>query len=205
MKTLFAVAAAVSLMLLPTPSEAASAPKTLAGYTLGGDIAQVGAYLAMETALPIRYLECLEEVEIKNQPLFKSGLIAYGTCARPGKIVRIKMKYADGSRRFYDRLLGRFKTRFGEPSEWQGDPFHVVIDWKWSFVDDDGSRISLHLSHNSLDRDEKYGNAVKLTLSSAIDEEIRCYKESHPGFRTSASGGQMPSGGDIDWDQMVPR
>ncbi len=205
MRTTLAVAAAVSLMLLPTLSGAGSAPRELAGYTLGEDISRVAAHLAMETALPIRYLECLAEVEINDKPLFKSGLIAYGTCAGPGKIVRIKMKYADGSRRFYDRLLSRFKKQFGDPSEWQGDPFHVVIDWKWSFVDDDGSRISLHLSHNSLDRDEKFGNAVKLTLASAIDEEIRCYKEKHPDFRTPANDPQMPVGGDIDWDQMVPR
>ncbi len=74
----------------------------------------------MDTALPVRYAENIEEVEIKFTRGFKSGLIAYGTCARPGNIVRIKLKYGDSSKQFYKDLLKRFKKRFGEPDEYRG-------------------------------------------------------------------------------------
>lgn len=205
MKTAIPIALLMLLVALPIPGEAASAPRELGGFTLGGRVSDAKDLVQMETALPIRYMECLKEVEIKDNPTFKSGLIAFGTCAQPGRIVRIKLKYADASRSFYDSLLSRFKKRFGEPTEWQGDPFHVVIEWKWSFVDEKNNRISLRLSHNSLDREEKFGNAVKLTLTSAIQEELDCYRLKHPDFRNPNPPEKAPSGRKPDWKELIPR
>ena len=59
----------------------------------------------METALPVRYYESFQEVEIKPVEGFKSGLIGYGTCQKPGLIVRIKLKYEDSSKSFFKKLL----------------------------------------------------------------------------------------------------
>jgi hypothetical protein len=130
----------------------------------------------METALPIRYMENIEEVELKPIEGFKSGMIGYATCSAPGQIVRIKLKYQESSKKFYDKLLKRIKDKYGEPLEYRGDPFHILISWKWSFVDEAGNRISLTLQHNSMDTEEKIGNAIKLTMTSLIEEDQRCYK-----------------------------
>ena len=51
-----------------------------------------------------------------------------------------------------------------------------MIGWKWSFVDKDGRRISMTLQHNSMDTEEKLGNAIKLTQTSLIEEDKQCYK-----------------------------
>ncbi len=156
----------------------------------------------MNSALPIRYAESIAEVEIKKTDLLASGLIAYGTCAAPGKVVRIKLKYADSGRDFYDNLLARFEKIFGKPDEWRGDPFHIVIAWKWSFVDKSKNRISLMLQHNNQDTDEKIGNSIKLTLTDAIERERQCYEKSHPELSEPPVGKKpIP----IDWDLLIPR
>lgn len=174
-KQLFIFTALVSLWLTAT-CLAGEAPHQVAVFKLNGNIAEVKDYVIMETALPIRYMENIEEVEIKPIEGFKSGMIAYATCAAPGHIVRIKLKYKDASKKFYDKLLKRIKKKYGEPSEYRGDPFHILVSWKWSLIDKDGHRISMTLQHNSMDTEEKVGNAIKLTMTSLIEEDQRCYK-----------------------------
>ncbi len=197
----------ILMSLLPLSALGAPAPpREIAGFALGADVAQIQDRLKPETALAIRFAEYLEEVEIQPAPGFKSGLITYGSCARPGRIVRIKLKYEDSSRGFYDALLARFQARFGKPDEWRGDPFHVVIDWKWSFRDAEGNRISLHLQHNNRDAEEKVGNAVKLTAITAIDEEADCFQRRFPEFRLPEAARQATGAEPGEnWENLLPR
>ena len=180
----------------------AEAPSHVAGFQLGTDISNYKDRVDMTTALPIRYAESITEVEIKKTDLLSSGLIAYGTCAAPGTVVRIKLKYADSGRDFYDKLLAHFDKKFGKPDEWRGDPFHIVVAWKWSFVDKAKNRISLILQHNKQDTDEKIGNSIKLTMTDAVDRERQCYDKSHPEASESRSE-KAPV--QLDWDLLVPR
>jgi len=180
----------------------AEAPSQVAGFQLGADISAYKDRVDMTSTLPIRYAESITEVEIKKTDLLASGLIAYGTCTAPGKVVRIKLKYADSGRDFYDNLLARFEKQFGKPDEWRGDPFHIVIAWKWSFVDKSKNRISLILQHNKQDTDEKIGNSIKLTMIDAVDRERQCYEKSHPEVRESQSK-KVPV--QLNWDLLVPR
>ena len=152
----------------------AEAPHQIGGFVLDQDIKKFEDRVIMDTALPVRYAENIEEVEIKFTQGFKSGLIAYGTCARQVHIVRIKIKYADSSKKFYKDLLKQVKKRFGEPDEYRGDPFKIVDAWKWSFVDRQNHRISLILQHNSKDEQEKMGNSVKLTNTTRMEEDLLC-------------------------------
>lgn len=155
----------------------ADAPHQVGPFVLNHDIADYKDYVIMETALPIRHMENIEEVETKPIEGFKSGIIAYATCTAPGHIVRIKLKYTDSSKNFYDELLKQIKERFGEPSEYRGDPFHIIIAWKWSFVDKDNHSISLTFQHNTMDAEEKIGNTIKLTMIDLIEKDQQCYKE----------------------------
>jgi hypothetical protein len=186
---------------------AADAPHQVAVFKLDGSIGDVKDYVIMETALPIRYMENIEEVEIKPIQGIKSGLIAYATCAAPGQIVRIKLKYKDLSKEFFEKLLKRIKDKYGEPNEYRGDPFHILISWKWSFVDDKGNRISLTVQHNSLDTEEKMGNAIKLTLTNLIEEDQRCHKtkglDKRQNLRQRKSKLMTPEL--TGWDLFVPQ
>ena len=155
---------------------AGEAPHQVSVFVLNRDIADFKDYVIMETALPIRYMENIEEVEIKSIKGLKTGYIAYATCAAPGHIVRIKLKYQDSSKNFFKNLFKQIKKKYGEPNEYRGDPFHILIAWKWSFIDKEGDRISLNLQHNSQDPDQKMGNAIKLTMWNLVEEDQQCYR-----------------------------
>jgi hypothetical protein len=173
----------VVLLLFVPGITLADAPSQVGGFVLDQDIKKFEDRVIMDTALPVRYAENIEEVEIKFTQGFKSGLIAYGTCDQPGHIVRIKLKYADSSKKFYKNLLKQFKKRFGEPDEYRGDPFKIVDAWKWSFVDPQNHRISLILQHNSKDEEEKMGNSVKLTNTTLMEKDLLCYKNKQLDYR----------------------
>lgn len=174
MKKYIAFGLLTVFLLLPVVC-AAAAPHEIAGFVLNQNIEGFRDRLLMETALPVRYQENIEEVEIKPIKGYKTGLIGYATCVKPGHIVWIKMKYDDSSKAFFQDLLKQFKKRFGEPTEYRGDPFHIFVAWKWSFIDPDNNRISLTLQHNTLDSEEKRGTAVKLKMTNLIDAVIRCH------------------------------
>lgn len=186
---------------------AENTPYQIAGFRLGADIQDFKEKLQEGSALPIRHMESVKEMEIVPTRLYKSGLVAYSGCDAPGKVIRIKLKYAEASREFYEQLLERFKRRFGEPAEWRGDPFRVVLAWKWSFQDDRGNRISLILQHNTEDRYEKMGNAVKLTQTSQWEKELDCLEGRKPDRRrTEKEPVAFPKRPDPkDWELMVPK
>ncbi len=204
MNRLFLLILAVALTATTAPLHAADMPRALAGFTLGADVEQYKDRLRMRSDLPVRHMECIHELEIKETPGYKSGLVAYGTCAEPGKILRIKLKYANPTRRFYEKLLDRFTSKFGKPVEWRGDPFHIVIAWKWSFEDENGERLSMILQHNLKDEDEKMGNSVKMTLTTRIHEEIACFEKKH-GHKEAAADLRKKKMDEAEWDELIPQ
>jgi hypothetical protein len=192
------------ITLVLNPAYAADVPHKFAGFTLGGEMNDYKDLLKLNTILPIRYFETLKEVEIKEIEGFKTGLITFGTCSEPWKIVRFKFKYADSSKKFYNKLLKRFKKRFGEPNEWRGDPFHIVLAWKWSFTDKDNNTISLILQHNTRDQEEKQGNSIKMTMWNLIEEETHCYEKKRAAVdKKSSQPGRKSI--KIDWDRYIPQ
>ena len=202
MKQLLFTLGCVLTMALPCLGQAAF-PIHLGGFVLGEDISDHRERIKMTSCRPMRYMEFLGEGEIQNLPGFKSGLIAFGNCDRPNKIVRIKLKYEDGSKGFFKALMERFEERFGAPSEYLGDPFQILISWKWTFTDRNGGRISLILQHNTKDTDEKIGNAVKLSLTSQIDRERDCFKAKHPKTKGPGRTGKKARGRKM-WNLYVP-
>lgn len=185
----------------------AQAPHQVAGFVLGKNIADYKDKLKMETAIPIRYMEYINEVEIRETNGFKSGLIAYGNCDSPGRILRIKLKYTNSSKDFYNKLLKRFKEKFGDPSEWRGDSFHVVIAWKWSFTDQKNNRISMILQHNTKDEEEKLGNSLKMTMTNLFHRERLCFEKKEPETEEITDQSGQENGGEepVYWDRFIPR
>ncbi len=199
----------IALAVAGTPAGAgeSSIPQAIGPFALGQDMSELAPAVRMESVLPLRYQEYLNEVAIQPLAGFKSGLITYGLCAQPGKVVRIKLKYSDNSRKFYDALLERIKQRFGRPTEYNGDPFHIIISWKWSFVDPAGNRVSLNVAHNTSDVEEKFGNTIKLTVGSAIKKERDCFLRRNPAVRKREAGRRIPlkEMSSEDWERLVPR
>jgi len=186
---------------------AGEAPHQIGVFVLNKDISELKEYVIMETALPIRHMENIEEVEIKPIKGIKSGLIAYATCAAPGHIVRIKLKYKDSGKKFYEKLLKEIKKKFGDPDEYSGDPFHIVISWKWAFVNKKNERITMTLQHNTMDTEEKIGNSIKLTNRGLIEEDGKCYnvKALDQRQKLRHRDWQVMTPGLSGWDLYVPQ
>jgi hypothetical protein len=185
---------------------AAEVPHGLAGFTLGDKMSAQMDNIEPETVLPVRYLESLKEIETKDIRGYKTGLVYYTTCTTPSRIVKIKFKYADASVAFYEALLKRFKSRFGEPDEYRGDPFHIVIAWKWAFMDENNNDISLILQHNTLDEEEKKGNSIKMTMWNLLKNELRCFEKRQPESAGSKSAvSKFDNSDSIDWERFIPQ
>ena len=205
MKKTFIFSLGLILFLFPALCPA-QAPSQIGGFVLGGKISEYKDRVKMETSMPIRYAEYLTEVETNPIDGFKSGLISYGNCAVPGRIIRVKLKYADSTKKFYEAILKQYKARFDEPMEWRGDPFHVLIAWKWSFTDSQNNQISMILQHNTKDEEEKLGNAVKITLTNLIEQERICFEKKYPDHRTEKPPQQSEKkSGSVLWDRLLPK
>ena len=116
----------------------------------------------------------VKEVIVTDIIGFRKGFVTYGTCERPGVILRIRLKYTDKSYHFFEKLLKQYKNKFGAKPKFVGDSFGHVKAWKWVFTAEDGKRVSLTLQHNLKNADETIGNMVKLGLPDQLNAEREC-------------------------------
>ncbi len=173
-------------------------PLEVGGFKLGTSIEEYDF---------ISYRNFLKQVVIDRVPGFRKGMIEYGVCDQPGEIVRIKLKYQDTTKSFYNKLLKKYKKKFGKPDEFTGDSFGIVICWRWNFRTKDGERVTMLLQHNLKNPNEVIGNMVKLTMPDRIEAERKCFNKTcdmrSPGaFSKSKGSGNMDKSG---WMQMIPR
>lgn len=179
-------------------------PTSLGGIVLGEDIAGIQGICRMDTAIPLSQERHLMEVQLKPNhiPGVRSGTVAYAACQEVGRIVRIKFKFDNDSRQFFDELLRRYQNSFGKPLEWRGDPFQTVRSWKWSFQNSQGEQVNLELTH-SQDESAKTGNSVKMTLRSLWLSENKCQQaKSAPGM--AANPGPTPPH-QLDYQLLIPQ
>jgi hypothetical protein len=172
--------------------EETAVPHEINGFRLGASIDDYEF---------ISNLNYLKEVVIEDFGAYRKGVISYGTCKQPGKIVKIHLKYKDPSHKFYKELFKRYQEKFGKPDEYTGDTFGVVISWKWRFTDKDGTIITLVLQHNQKNVDENIGNQVKLAMPERMKEERLCFKQACDRGQLECPGEMMDTG----WENLIPR
>jgi hypothetical protein len=206
MRKIICLSVLISALLFPILSFA-QVPQQIAGIRLGANLDQYKNLLQIDTALPVRHMEYISEVELKPSfEGYRSGYIFYGNCDKPGRIVKIKLKYEQSDKEFFDDLVKRFKQKFGNPDQYRGDAFRAFIAWKWSFKDKDGNNISLILQHNSADVEEyTRGNSVKLSATSLIEKEARCeeLKSPEPKQKQHAKGDRRAQE-QTDYQRLIP-
>ena len=186
----------LTLFLFPASVlPAASAPMEIGGFRLGASIDEYDF---------ISYRNFLKEVVVKDIDGFRKGIISYGTCARPGEIIKIKLKYLDTSESFFKELLKRYKKRFGAPDQYIGDSFGIVKAWQWEFTDKQGELIRLKLQHNLKNPDEAMGNTVKLEMPNRIREERKCFNRQCEA-RMREGNCPMPTSKERSWSKLIPR
>lgn len=179
-------------------------PTSLGGIVLGQDISTIRDICRMHTEIPLSLERHLLEVQLVpgHAPGIRGGSVAYANCREVGRIVRVKLKFEDGSRQFFDNLLQRYQQRFGKPQEWRGDPFQTVRSWKWSFRDGQGEQVNLELTH-SADDDSASENSAKMTLRSLWLREDDC--QDRKTARETAPGKVRAPFSEDDYRLLVPQ
>ncbi|MEE4165891.1 MAG: hypothetical protein V2I35_07825 [Desulfocapsaceae bacterium] len=191
------VLAAIFQILVPAASGfCIEIPKEIGGFRLGEDITEYS---------DIEYSNYLKEVVVTDWHGFRNGVISYGICAAPGKIVRISMKYEDSSKDFFDTLLKKYKDKFGKPLIWGGDAFGILTKWKWVFIDENNTRVNLILQHNLRNHNENIGNMVKLYYPEREQEERLCFIEQCEINKTEEQQKEMRERQEMNWDYLIPR
>lgn len=188
-----------------TTSSSASTPNEIAGFMLGANVSQYADQLNLKAAFTLNEMRYLSEIETNSIKGFKKGSFVYGTCKKSGRIVRIKLKYADPTKEFFNRLLQGFKKKFGAPDEWRGDAFHQFLAWKWSFKTGNGESVSMILQHAAPDDlDHPSGNIVKLTNWTWVDEESRCYQKKSSEPSSKGQSEKKTEEGPLDFKYYIP-
>ena len=168
------------------------APSSAGGFTLN---TQIEEYAVSS------HENYVKEIILTDLEGFRKGFITYGTCERPGEILRIKLKYRDRSYDFFEQLLKKYKKAFGNKPKFAGDQFGNVKGWKWSFTDEQGQLVTLALQHNLKDSDESIGNMLKLSLPGLLNEERICFNKKHPAS-PDPDGSKSP---ESNWEILIPR
>ena len=184
------------ILLQPVLSAAMNVPKEIGGFMIGEDIDN---YPEVESS------NYLKEVVITDWYGFKKGIISYGECAYPGKIVKIHLKYENSSKVFYKKLLSEFKNRFGPPMEWNGDAFGLLFKWKWRFVDENNESVNLTLQHNLKDHRENIGTIVKLYFPKREEEERLCFNEKCDLWKSNSEKEEIEKRKHMNWDYLIPK
>ncbi|SFM67499.1 hypothetical protein [Thermodesulforhabdus norvegica] len=175
-------------------------PMSIAHFKLGEPIDKYAA--SINAGFPFHDADYpyLTHYEILPFEGFSGGFVATGNCTGSSKIVRIKLKYADSSEEFFQRIKKELEKRYGKPQVYRGDPFHVFVSWKWRFEDKKGKVVSMILEHYS-GRGEEYasGTAIKLNYISEIRREESCFKKHRIGIAPDGSGKKSTKALDIDY------
>lgn len=183
------------LFLLPIALPAKEIPREVGGFVLGSNV----------TDYPdIEYSNFLKEVVIYDWHGFHKGIISYGICASPGEIIKIKLKYEDSSKKYFNLLLKKYKKKFGKPEEWKGDSFGILHIWKWKFVDENNNRIHLILQHNTKNPNENTGNMVKLFFPDNIIREQACFTEQCTKNISDEEKEKRLQRKKSDWKYLIP-
>ena len=182
----------LSLLFVPQFLSAQSAPVGVGGFSLGS---QIDSY---SCPMSPNYLK-EKIVDMENG--FRKGTLYYGTYKYPDQILKMKLKYMDKSRRFFNQLEQRLTKRYGKPDTWAGDAFQLQTIWKWHFTDSTGQAVSMTIEYNSKDIELSIGTVIKLSYPMKIEEE-RISSMKRNALPPSSTPGQKK---DVDWQALLPQ
>lgn len=198
---------ALSGLLVAAPAAAVDGPMELAGIRLGRTVEELGGKLASVTIDHTPQRPSLGIVPVAPVPGFRSGYVDVGLCATPGRVVRLKMNYADESLGFFNKLMAALKKRYGEPTEWRGNAFGTLRTWKWSLHAAGGEPVSLILMHyEGEDGAFTEGNSIRIAATGMVREEESCQAAKRKAEGNTATGGRDAVAAEalgLDW--FLPR
>lgn len=179
------------LCSLALPLSATETPKSIAGFSLGLPISSCDQKL---------YSDYLQEKTVPLVSPFRKGYIYYGNCKHQDKVLKIKIKYEDKSRKFFKQLHTKLTKKYNDPGNWEGDSFGILSIRKWQFVDEEGHRVSLAIEYNNKNEELSMGTVLKLSYPVLIEEERICVGREQKKFIP-----KMRVKSDDIWDDILPQ
>jgi hypothetical protein len=171
-------------------------PHQVGGFSLGSDIKDYPEVVESNF---------LKETVVTDWYGFRKGIISTGVCKYPGKILKMRLKYDDSSKKFFQKLLKEYKKKYGAPHEWKGDSFGILHIWKWHFTDNENRKVSLSLQHNLKNTNENIGNLVKLSYPELADEERACFNQMCEEMKKDQNIKTLEDLKKPNWDYMIPK
>jgi hypothetical protein len=197
MKILFKIISLfLFVFLFPHQAVSIDVPHEIAGIRLGTSV---------DDYPNIEYSNYLKEVVVTDWHGFRKGIISYGICHTPGNIIKMRMKYENSTKRFFNTLMKRYKKKFGTPSEWKGDSFGIKHIWKWKFKDNEGNIVNLILQHNLQDNNDTIGNVIKLSYPEMVEQERLCFIKYCDETKNAEQKKQKETLKDSNWDYLIPK
>ncbi|MFP5258326.1 MAG: hypothetical protein ACLGQH_04815 [Acidobacteriota bacterium] len=201
-----AVVLGVVLLAAASQARAVEGPESLAGIRLGQTVESQAGKLVPAEAERLLHRPSLGVMPVAPLKGYRSGYVDYGLCAAKGRVVRIKMNYADDSLTFFNRILEALKKRYGEPKEWRGNAFGTLRTWKWSLKSGSGMAVSLILMHY-VGEDGAFtdGNSIRIAATDLVRAEEVCQAATRGGKK---GDGKPAEDGDIDslgFDWFLPQ
>jgi hypothetical protein len=175
-------------ILVAVPAvRAADIPASLAGIGLGDEAKHHKGRIRLDKARNMDASPWLRRLPVTGDKYFSGGYVLVGTCAAPGRIVRIKLRYHDTSVEFFRKLAGDMLGHYGDPAEYKGDFEGRTMGNKWSFTDASTRPVSLILQHTEGEDPELgIGTTIKLTNWGLLEAERACYQERHAPAMTAS-------------------
>jgi len=169
---------------------AGDAPSNLAGIELGGVAAHMKSRIRTHKSRAVDGSPWLRRLPVVPDKYYAGGYVLVGTCAAPGRVIRIKMHYRDESLDFFRKIAGEMLARYGDPTEYKGGIDGRTMGNKWSFNDPWARPLSLILQRTEgEDPETGTGNTIKLTNWGMLEAERACWQERQPATAGKAKSG----------------
>lgn len=187
MTTPRALLLAAAFLVLACTAALAETPASLGGITLGEPAAKAKGRIKATKAQAVDGSPWVRRMPVAGDKYFSGGYVLVGTCAAPGAVTRIKMRYRDPSLDFFRKASGEMLSRYGDPTEYKGDLEGRTMGNKWAFTDARVRPVSLIVQRTEGEDPELgAGSTVKLTNWGMLEAERACWQERHGAAKTPA-------------------
>ena len=171
---------ATLFLLLSAAVAPAETPTSLGGVTLGEPVAKAKGRIKTNRAKDVKGSPWVRRLPVAGDKFFSGGYVLVGTCAAPGTVARIKMRYRDDSLDYFRKISGEMLARYGDPTEYKGDFEGRTMGNKWAFSDASLKPVSLIVQRTEGEDPELgEGSTVKLTNWGMLEAERACWQERH--------------------------
>jgi hypothetical protein len=175
----------------------AETPTSLAGIALGEPVGKAKARVDTRKVREVEGAPWIKRMAVSGDKFFSGGYALVGTCAAPGTVVRVKMRYREPGLDFFRKVSGEMLARYGDPTQYKGDLEGRVMGNKWSFSDARLRPVSLIVQHTEGEDPELgAGSTVKLTNWGLLEAERACWQQRHGAAQAPAPGPAGKSGPD---------